>query len=92
MVVAQQILFAASVLHQGAQGSAAAVDNRVAVSVEVIVIAAGAAKKHWSGHLPLVACGVAGDTRSVQEDGCLRPGEQIAGACDDIDHVGRLDG
>src|SRR5579872_1285484 len=76
VVVAQQVLTAAFVLQQGTQCAGAAVDDAVAVSVEVVVVSARAAQKHRRLEFNLMTGWVAGYAGGVEQNGSFGPGRE----------------
>ena len=90
VVIAQQVLLSAAILHKRAESSAAAVNNRVALGIEVAIVAAGAAKEYGRGKLSLMTGRVAHDPRGIEQHCRLRLRGQPAGARHNIGHAGRL--
>ena len=88
VVVAQQVLSAAVVLDQRAEGPAAAVGDGVAARVEVVVVSAGTAQRHQGRQLALVPGRVAGYARGVEQDLGVGAGRGPGRSGDEVRDIG----
>jgi len=68
MIVAEQILAPRIVLDKRAESPAAAVRDRTAMSIEIVIVPAGTPQRHQSLQRTLVSHGVAVHSRRIQQD------------------------